>query len=214
MNTKNIASIRISYTLGSLEITDVGPNPFPFFDHWLHQAIVAEVHEPTAMVLSTLGSDGYPQSRVVLLKGFTEQGFTFYTNYNSDKGKSLAHSNKASLLFFWPELQRQVRISGVVTKTSRTESELYFSERPRESQLGAWASNQSERVASRQKLEERFISLEQEYGAQEIPTPPHWGGYSLRPEQFEFWQGRPGRLHDRIRMKESEEGWTAERLAP
>ena len=211
---KNIASIRLNYTLGSLDESDVGNDPYQFFDQWLNQAIASELTEPTAMVLSTLDPEGAPDSRVVLLKGFNNEGFTFYTNYNSRKGVSLALCNKASLLFFWPELQRQVRISGLVNKTSREESELYFSERPRESQLGAWASNQSEPVESREYLEKRYKTLEQEFGQTDIPIPPHWGGYTLSPMLFEFWQGRPGRLHDRIRMKKSEKGWASERLAP
>ena len=210
----NIRDIRQEYMLGGLGDDHLTENPKTLFDRWFKEAVNSRVDEPSAMALSTLGSDGYPQSRIVLLKGYDEEGFTFFTNYESQKGKALAGSPRAALLFFWPELQRQIRITGDVTKTSQEESDDYFHSRPRGSRLGAWTSEQSQMIQGRNFLEERFTAFDLKYPGDDIPKPPHWGGYRLSPISFEFWQGRESRLHDRIFFRKENNAWKAARLAP
>jgi pyridoxamine 5'-phosphate oxidase len=210
----NIEKIRKEYTLNSLEEGNVDNDPVRFFGQWIEEAIFTSIAEPTAMVVSTIGADGYPQSRAVLLKTFSDSGFTFFTNYMSQKGRSLEQYSKAALLFFWPELQRQVRITGNVSKVSPEVSENYFSTRPRGSQIGAWASEQSTKVPSRKYLEKKFGEMEKIFEGKEVQMPENWGGYIVKPTRFEFWQGRESRLHDRIVFELGGNGWQISRLAP
>jgi pyridoxamine 5'-phosphate oxidase len=210
----NLESIRMEYTKGTLDISNIGNDPFMFFGKWLDEAIYSGITEPTAMSVSTIGQDGFPQSRIVLLKSFDNLGFIFFTNYNSQKGRSLEKRPVASLLFFWPELQRQVRITGEVDKVSREITGSYFSTRPRSSQIGAWASAQSEEIPSREHLENLFEAIEVKFQDTEIPAPAHWGGYKLKPVKFEFWQGRESRMHDRFSFEKTDTGWQIRRLAP
>ena len=213
--TKSLAELRREYALGALTRQTVDPDPFGQFGRWLQEAMNAQLLEPNAMTLATVGRGGRPSARVVLLKGFDEQGFVFYTNYLSDKGRQWADNPNAALTFLWKELERQVRIEGSVSKVSQRESEAYFRTRPKESQLGALASNQSEVVENRQILEMRFAELSVKYADDEVPIPAHWGGYRLSPMVLEFWQGRPSRLHDRLRYRRlSDGGWLIERLEP
>ena len=210
----DLSSIRKEYTLGALNTKNSGGDPLKLFSRWMQEAVIAGVPEATAMSLTTTGSDGYPQSRVVLLKSYDEQGYTFFTNYRSDKGLALEFNPKAALLFFWPELQRQIRITGDVTKVPRHITEEYFSTRPRGSQTGAWASEQSREIPSRAWLEERFAETEAHYSGRAIPAPDHWGGYLVKPFRIEFWQGRESRLHDRILFEKKGDKWTKKRIAP
>jgi pyridoxamine 5'-phosphate oxidase len=193
---------------------DADPNPFSQFEKWFKQAEAAVPILPNAMTLATASMHGVPSARVVLLKDFDEQGFVFYTNYESLKAKDLDQNAVASLSFYWAELGRQVRITGPVSRTSREESEAYFHTRPVDSQLGAWASNQSEVISSREVLEARMEQLVGKYEGKQIPLPPYWGGYRVVPSVIEFWQSRPSRLHDRLRYTRRERGWVIERLAP
>lgn len=213
---KDIRAWRSQYAGELLDETLVASHPLTQFDTWFQEAVSAAVIEPHAMVLATANENGLPSARVVLLKAFDEEGFTFYTNYNSHKGKDLETNPQASLLFFWPQLHRQVRISGEVLKTSREDSEAYFSERPRESRISAWVSPQSSVVASRAALEEKHKTLEAEYSGRDIPFPDFWGGYCLKPTVFEFWQGQANRLHDRVlySLEAATDTWKIERLAP
>lgn len=210
----DISSIRKDYTLKSLDISDVNDSPFEQFHQWLREAISAEVLEVNAMTLSTLHADGYPNGRVVLLKEL-DYGFVFFSNYQSEKGQELENHPKASLTFFWPELERQVRVMGTVEKISESQSDEYFLSRPRGSQIGAWASPQSHKINSREVLEERLKEMQLRFEEEKLIRPPHWGGYRVLPHKVEFWQGRPSRLHDRILYEKNEAGaWTINRLAP
>lgn len=210
----DIASLRKEYMREELTESTVAENPLDQFRAWFEEALHADLPEPTAMTLATADADGVPSARTVLLKGYGEYGFVWYTNYSSRKGQSLEQNPRAALLFFWPELERQIRVAGGVSKLSHQESELYFHSRPRESQLGAWASHQSSVVASRSELEESYAAVQRRFADGVIPLPPTWGGYRLVPESIEFWQGRPSRMHDRIRYRSQGGIWIIERLAP
>ncbi len=209
-----LAALRREYGDAGLDDPDLAHDPIVMFRHWMHHTVVAGLHEPNAMVVSTVSAEGQPSSRMVLLKGVDERGFVFYTNYGSRKAADLSANQRAALLFPWHDLQRQVRIEGPVEQVSHEESTAYFATRPRGSQLGAWASPQSEVVASRQELERRYTEVEQRFADHDVPLPPHWGGYLVRPEVVEFWQGRRGRMHDRLVYRRAGEGWETVRLAP
>jgi pyridoxamine 5'-phosphate oxidase len=213
--SNNIADIRKEYKLRSLAEKDVQPDPFLQFDKWWQEAIHAKLEEVNAMTLATASGDGMPDARIVLLKGFDSGGFVFYTNYHSAKGEQLLANPRASLLFFWAGLERQVRISGLVTLAPAAQSDDYFRSRPEGSRIGAWASPQSEVIESREWLEAEERRLTGELAGDTLRRPPHWGGYVVRPTRMEFWQGRPSRLHDRIQYTLQGNGnWTIERLAP
>lgn len=210
-----LESLRSNYALSGLHETDLLGNPFQQFQLWLEQAIAAELPEPNAMTLATLSKEGKPIARMVLLKGLDEEGFVFYTNYDSAKGKQLTETDSAALVFWWAGLERQVRVEGMVEKVSSEESDAYFQSRPKASQLGAWASPQSQVIENRGVLEKRLAELEEKYATEKVPRPPHWGGFRVIPTAIEFWQGRPSRLHDRIRYELDEKGdWFYQRLAP
>lgn len=210
----DIAALRENYSKGSLDVQDVNISPIEQFQKWFHEAIESKLPEPNAMVLSTVSVDGKPSARVVLLKG-VDTGFTFFTNYLSRKGAELGENPNACITFFWVELERQVRIEGMIEKVSADESDRYFHSRPSGSQIGAWVSNQSMVIGNREVLEEREQYLKAKFGDNPIPRPPHWGGYRLIPNYIEFWQGRPSRLHDRIAYTKLEEDtWKIERLSP
>ncbi len=210
----SIADLRRDYTLRGLSENEVDPDPLAQFRAWFDQAVAAKVLEPNAMTLATVGADGQPSARVVLLKGFDARGFAFYTNYESRKGHELLAHPRAALLFFWPDLERQVRVEGRVEKVADEESDAYFRSRPHGSRLGAWASPQSEVIPGREVLYQRLHELQQRFGDGEVTRPPHWGGFLVRPTMLEFWQGRASRLHDRLRYQLTDSGWQRERLAP
>lgn len=213
--THHIADIRKEYQLQSLLETDVAADPFAQFNKWWGDAINSKLDEINAMTLATASAAGVPSARIVLLKSVTDKGFVFFTNYNSPKGEELAENPNACLVFFWKELERQVRIMGITEKVSREESDVYFNSRPRASRIGAWASPQSNVIASREIIEENISKYEQQFSNADIARPPHWGGYIVIPSVVEFWQGRPSRLHDRIQYTRLEAGgWKIERLAP
>lgn len=214
MKTEEIQKLREDYQKGSLDESDVDRNPYEQFKKWLDEAVTSEVPEPNSMSLATVDASGKPHARIVLLKGIDERGFIFYSNYDSDKGNQMDGNPNISLCFLWKELERQVRISGKVTRLDREESEEYFKSRPRMSQLGALASNQSEEIESRAVLEERFSSFEAKYEGKEIPMPEQWGGYMVEPTEIEFWQGRRSRLHDRIVFSQDSSNWKIKRLSP
>lgn len=211
----SIADLRKEYSAQSLLETDIEPNPIDQFQKWWADAINSQIDEVNAMTLATASSDGMPSARIMLLKGFDKNGFVFFTNYKSYKSMHLEENPKACLVFFWRELERQVRITGLVKRVSDKESDEYFYSRPAGSQVGAWASNQSQIIESRQWLEEKYMNLTEEFRQKELKRPSHWGGYLVTPVIIEFWQGRPSRLHDRIQYTLEEDGsWKIERLSP
>ena len=211
----NLGHLRRSYDKYTLEESQLEKTPMKLFEKWFQKAQQNdEIEEPNAMTISTLGRDGFPRGRVVLLKALNASGFIFYTNYTSEKGKAIAQHSKVGLSFFWPSQQRQIHIQGKASKLSEEESEIYFQSRPRGSQLGAWVSPQSQVIENRKVLESSLQHLEKKFKDQDIPKPKHWGGYLINPQVFEFWQGRPNRLHDRIRYFQVDSKWKYERLAP
>jgi pyridoxamine 5'-phosphate oxidase len=215
MNGKKIAELRKEYQKERLDETGVDIDPIIQFGKWFQESLEAEVNEANAMTLATADRKGRPSARIVLLKGFDEDGFVFFTNYKSEKGRDLKENPYAALVFFWPELERQIRISGKVKRISATESEDYFNSRPLESRIGAIASSQSEVIASREVLEEKFERIKEAFMNREPERPRNWGGFILKPITVEFWQGRPNRLHDRILFSRKKKGsWKIERLAP
>lgn len=213
-SNSEIEDLRREYVREELLEQNISKTPIDQFSTWFEQALLSEVRDPNAMSLATATKDAKPSVRIVLLKGFDEQGFRFFSNYKSRKGEELDENPYASLCFYWPELERQVRLEGKVSKLNRAESEEYFQKRPRLSQLSAWASEQSKIVESREKLEQRFRALEEQFDDQPVPMPEFWGGYLLVPSAIEFWQGRKGRLHDRLLYQKKSGGWAISRLCP
>lgn len=215
MSQKDIQDLRQDYRAASLSEKDIKQDPFIQFDSWFNQARASEMHEPNAMNLATATTDGRPSSRIVLLKGYNAEGFIFYTNYLSRKGKEIAKNPLGAITFWWGPLERQVRIEGTIEKISKQDSEAYFLSRPKGSQIGAVVSPQSQEIEGREALEEKWNKLEKEYEDKDVPKPAHWGGYILKPRLFEFWQGRTSRLHDRIVFKRADKNnWKIVRLAP
>jgi pyridoxamine 5'-phosphate oxidase len=210
-----IADIRTEYKLRSLNEKDVNANPVVQFTKWWDEAVQSEIDDVNAATLATATLNGKPSARIILLKGYDERGFVFFTNYESNKGREIAANPQVSLVFFWKELQRQIRIEGTVEKVNTKESDEYFSSRPTGSRIGAWASPQSHVIKDRSEIEENAKKYKQQYPDENIPRPPYWGGYRIKPELIEFWQGRPSRLHDRIQYSlQKNNTWKIERLAP
>ncbi len=211
---KSIADLREEYTKANLTVDEVLSNPIDQFINWFDNAVESAIMEPNAMNLATVNNDKV-SSRVVLLKGVEHNNFVFYTNYNSDKGKQIANNPHVALTFFWPELERQIRIEGIVSKVNESTSDIYFKSRPRGSQIGAWVSPQSHEIPNREILDEKLKQIEEKFKGIDVERPPHWGGYAVTPVLMEFWQGRPSRLHDRISYcKEKNGSWNIKRLAP
>jgi pyridoxamine 5'-phosphate oxidase len=213
-NKDDFKNLRRTFSLKRHDESSVSSDPFSQFSLWMNEAMQSNFIDPTAMILATATKDGIPSARTVLLKGFDLNGFVFFTNYKSSKAKDLEENPVASLLFLWMELERQIRIVGNVERVSEEESKKYFATRPRASQLGAWASEQSSVIPSREFLEQKFEEYRKRFENQEVPLPPFWGGYRLIPNRFEFWQGRENRLHDRIRFSLDKGIWKIERLSP
>ena len=215
MDARELSQLRREYAAGGLDESDLAPDPVSMFRVWMHDAVRAGLHEPNAFVLATTGADGVPASRIVLLKGLDERGFVFFTNYSSRKGEELAANPQAALLFPWHPLERQVRVEGTAGRLDAAENDAYFAGRPRAAQLGAWASPQSQVVPGRAELDRRYDEVAARFGdEEEVPRPEHWGGYCVEPVTVEFWQGRIGRMHDRLRYRRGGTGWVTERLAP
>ena len=212
--SKDPADLRKEYTRAGLSESDIAADPVEQFRRWFDETVAAGLHEPNAMIVATATPDGRPSARVVLLKGFDGRGLVFYTNYEGRKAQELEQNPRAALLFYWGELERQVRVEGPVSRTPEEESDAYYASRPRGSRLGAWASDQSRPVESRQVLEDRLRKLEKEHQGNEVHRPPFWGGYRVEPELFEFWQGRENRLHDRILYRKEGGTWRIQRLQP
>jgi pyridoxamine 5'-phosphate oxidase len=210
----DVAALRREYSAHGLPRRDLDPDPIKQFAVWFTAAVEAGIEEVNAMTLATVSPDNRPTARVVLLKGYSHEGFVFYTNYHSEKGRYLAKNAHVALVLHWKELERQIRIQGTARKNSREEAKRYFHSRPLGSQLGAWASHQSEVIDARRILEARLAEMEERFAGKEVPLPPHWGGYVVRPNVIEFWQGRPNRLHDRFRYTREGNGWQLDRLAP
>lgn len=213
MKGEKLSALRREYSLKQLSRSSVEKDPFDQFSVWMNEALNSEILDATAMTVVTVDADCRPSARIVLLKGYGPHGFVFYTNYESRKARDLAANPNAVLHFFWPELERQIIINGQVKKTSVEESEVYFKSRPVDSKIGAWASNQSSKLPSRDALEERFAEMQKKYG-EDVPLPPFWGGFRLIPDRFEFWQGRASRLHDRICYELKDSEWEISRLSP
>ena len=214
MTDLNIADLRKEYKLRSLLEEDADPDPINQFQHWWNEAMMSNIEEPNAMTLATSNKHGRPSARIVLLKGLNNDGFMFFTNYESRKGNELKENPHASLLFFWKELERQVRIEGSVSKVTEEKSNEYFLSRPELSKIGAWSSPQSAIIQSRDDLEKNVLKFRQQFNDNDIPRPSHWGGYIVKPAIIEFWQGRPNRLHDRLQYSLKNKKWIIERLAP
>ena len=215
MNQQEIQNLRQDYTAATLSENDTKGDPINQFEQWFNEALAAKLHEPNAMTLATATANGKPSARIVLLKGFNQHGFMFYTNYLSRKGKEITKNPQGAITFFWAELERQVRIEGTIEKLSKEDSERYFHTRPKGSQIGAVVSPQSQEIEGRNELEKKWSELEAEYEGKEVPKPSFWGGYILNPQLVEFWQGRSSRLHDRILYKKvDKKSWKKVRLAP
>ncbi len=214
MEKRDLEDIRRDYSLRELSKETVASDPFVQFGNWLDEYVASAPPEPSAFLISTVGAEGAPSSRVVLLKGFDERGFVFFTNYTSRKAAEIDHERRVAMTFFWPELERQVHVAGVAEKTGRDESESYFALRPTLSKLGAWASNQSSKLESRSALEEKFEEVKKRFNGEDIPCPEFWGGYRIVPSRVEFWQGRRSRLHDRLCFELHEGIWNIFRLYP
>jgi pyridoxamine 5'-phosphate oxidase len=214
VSERDLSDLRREYAVGGLDESDLLDDPIAMFRTWMHASVVAGLHEPNAMVVSTATRDGLPSSRMVLLKGLDERGFVFFTNYESRKGVELRDNPACALLFPWHDLERQVRVEGTAVRLSREENDVYFATRPRGSQLGAWASPQSQVVPDRAALEAAYAEVAARTGEDELPSPPHWGGFRVAPDVVEFWQGRRGRMHDRLRYRRTTHRWVTERLAP
>lgn len=209
-----VRNLRSDFTKNALEKASALPDPFEQFGLWIGEAVEKKLSDPNAMILSTATPEGRPSSRVVLLRGFEDSAFTFFTNYDSRKGEEIAANPQAALLFFWAEIEKQVRIEGRIEKAAPEVSDAYFASRPRESRIGAWASPQSRAIENRAELEQKYADLSERFAEREIECPPNWGGYILKPERFEFWQGRASRLHDRLLYTKNGAEWAIERLAP
>jgi pyridoxamine 5'-phosphate oxidase len=212
--SKDLADLRRDYSSRPLRSADLDPDPIVQFDRWYEEATRAQALDANAMSVATVGADGQPSSRMVLLKFYDRRGFVFYTNLGSRKASEIAANSRVALLFFWPEVHRQVKIRGAATRTTAAESLAYFMRRPRDSQLGAWVSNQSHVISSRLVLEQKFTEMKQKFSAGEIPLPSFWGGYRVSPDAIEFWQGQESRLHDRLLYTLAGGHWRIERLAP
>jgi pyridoxamine 5'-phosphate oxidase len=212
--SNSIADIRTDYRMKSFLEADAASDPYTQFGHWWLEAVESKIEEVNAMTLATASADGFPAARIVLLKGYDKNGFVFFTNYNSQKGQEIAANPKACLLFFWKELERQIRIDGNIEKVSLEESEVYFKSRPIGSRIGAWCSPQSTVIPDRSILDKNVAHYTHKFKDLEVPRPAHWGGYIVKPTAIEFWQGRSSRLHDRLRYSVKSEGWKLERLAP
>jgi pyridoxamine 5'-phosphate oxidase len=210
----SLADLRREYARARLDESTVSPDPITEFARWFEEAVKAQVMEPNAMTLASVSSEGIPSARIVLLKGFDQRGFVFFTDYRSQKGAELQGNPHAALVFYWAELERQVRITGQASTIPRDESEAYFSTRPRASRISAWVSHQSQVIGSRRQLEDRIPEVDTRFPGDDVPLPPHWGGFRLSPTALEFWQGRTSRLHDRIRYVREDTGWRIERLSP
>lgn len=210
-----IADIRTDYKMKTLSEADVAADAIVQFTAWWNEAVASEIEEVNAMTLATASKDAVPDARIVLLKGYDENGFVFFTNYQSAKGQQVAENAQACLVFFWKELERQVKIKGPIAKVPTAESDAYFASRPLESRIGAWSSPQSQVISSRDVIVDNVAQNTARFGNQPVPRPPHWGGYVVKPQSIEFWQGRPSRLHDRIRYTlQADNSWAIERLAP
>lgn len=214
MTERDLGELRREYATGGLDEADLLEDPVAMFRRWMHDVVTAGLHEPNAMVVSTVSEEGRPSSRMVLLKGLDERGFVFYTNYESRKGRDLTAHPACALLFPWHHLERQVRVEGTAVRLSQAENDAYFATRPHASQIGAWASPQSQVVPDRATLDKGYDEQADRFGEGRVPLPPHWGGFRVEHESVEFWQGRRNRMHDRLRYRRTASGWVTERLAP